>query len=192
MEGFDDLWGFSDFVTVWVLVLLLPCYGCLVWVFFFRFFDFIPVNCGWRQGLIMLIGWWRTVQFWPVAMVCSLTGFYFPKISSWSASMVLGNLTLNFKSKFHGHFDGIDSLGGLVAFKLASNDVKHSLFDSESKDLTKKSQWWCAKSGFARKFRCNKIQGQRSFHQKKTTSLENTWKNTSSPNAGETWWWMPW
>ena len=28
----------------------------LVWVFFFRFFDFIPVNCGWRQGLIMLIG----------------------------------------------------------------------------------------------------------------------------------------
>lgn len=82
------------------------CYyfhAMVVWFgVFFRFFDFIPVNCGWRQGLIMLIGWWRTVEFWPVAMVCSLTGFYFPKISSWSASMVLGNLTLNFKSKFHG------------------------------------------------------------------------------------------
>lgn len=76
----------------------------LVWVLFFRFFDFIPVNCGWRQGLIMLIGWWQTVEFWPVAMVRSLTGFYFPKISSWSASMVLGNLTSNFNSKFHRHF----------------------------------------------------------------------------------------
>ena len=33
MEGFDDLWGFSDFVTGWVLVLLFPCHG-----FWFGFF----------------------------------------------------------------------------------------------------------------------------------------------------------